>query len=421
MIKQIWLKEIKSELYTWKSLVWLFVSSLLFSFTSYLLLTNKELSLLDQTELLWILGKVIIGVAVLMVAIDASSIINLEFEKETAESLFLSPLSLKDFIIGKFLASLTLWLAVFAVASPYIIVASIGTNLVLPFLIYTALLGTLGIAGFVMIIFGISFLYRSSKNTITTSLIVLLAFSVPAIFSSTLKNNPAAMWFGKINPIDNIFSSLDNILVDYQTSIAQNLNFIVPLLVFCAVGLAVLLISAKHSKIFFAILIPVILLSLPGFFGQADSGLSLSIDILSADTLDGTAGDFVTVQSKITNIGSQPISDVTTYLSLVDNQNKLPVDLEDWSAEKGLFIGTIEPGQTMPLNWKIHFVKAGTYSLAVVAISPMSGTPEVSKLTYFQVNPKHNLNPGKILPVALGMPIAVLLALAAASFRRRQN
>ena len=86
MIKEIWLKEIKGELYTWKSTVWLLIASLLFSFTSYLLLTNKELSLLDQTELLWLLGKIIIGVGFLIVAVDASSLITSEFEKETAES-----------------------------------------------------------------------------------------------------------------------------------------------------------------------------------------------------------------------------------------------------------------------------------------------------------------------------------------------
>jgi ABC-2 type transport system permease protein len=248
MIKQIWLKEIKAQLFTWKSTVWLLIASLLFSFTSYLLLTNKELSLLDQTELLWLLGKIIIGVAFLIVTIDASSIITTEFEKETAESLFLSPISLKDFIIGKFLAALTLWGMVFVVAIPYIIVASSGSNLAIPFLFYTALLGTLGVTGLIMIIFGISLLYRTAKNTLTTSLVILLAFSIPALFSSTLKNNTVADIFSKINPVDNIFSSLDNVLVDYQTSLLQNAKFLLPLLIFGIVGLGVLVIAARRFK-----------------------------------------------------------------------------------------------------------------------------------------------------------------------------
>jgi ABC-type transport system involved in multi-copper enzyme maturation permease subunit len=245
MYKHIWLKEIKAGLYTWKSTLWLLISSLLFSFTSYLLLTDKELSLLDQTELLWLLSKIIIGVAFLIVTIDASSIITTEFEKETAESLFLAPLRLRDFILGKLLASLTLWFLIFIVATPYILVTSAGTNLAPAFLSYVALLGSLGIVAMVMIIFGISFLYRSTKNTLTTSLVILLAFSVPALFSTTLKNNTFAQTFGKINPINNIFESLDNVLVDYQLSLLNNWQFIYPLLLFCILGLILMIIAAK--------------------------------------------------------------------------------------------------------------------------------------------------------------------------------
>jgi hypothetical protein len=145
----------------------------------------------------------------------------------------------------------------------------------------------------------------------------------------------------------------------------------------------------------------------------------LSIKILSANTLSGIAGDYVTVQGQITNTGASALSDVTTYLSLVDNENKLPVDLEDWSAEKGLFIGTIDAGQTLPLNWKIHFVKAGNYSLIIVAEAASSQTPQVSTVTHFSVAPKKNLNPGQVLPVALGTPIVLICLLFFISYRRK--
>ncbi len=154
---------------------------------------------------------------------------------------------------------------------------------------------------------------------------------------------------------------------------------------------------------------------------RADVGLPLALDILSSKNLDGIAGDFVTVQAQITNISQQPITDITTYLSLVDNENKLPVDLEDWSAEKGLFIGTIEPNQVFPLNWKIHFVKAGIYSLVIVATAPTSETPQVSKITHFKVSPKHNLNPGKVLPVALGEPIILLFIMGMINYKRQRE
>ena len=152
---------------------------------------------------------------------------------------------------------------------------------------------------------------------------------------------------------------------------------------------------------------------------QTSGAPPLSMQIISSKTLSGTAGDFVTVEGQITNAGSKPLGDVTTYLSLMDNQNKLPVDLEDWSAEKGLYIGTIDSGQTLPLNWKIHFVKAGTYSLIIIAEAAGSDLPQVSAITQFNVSPKRNLNPGQVLPVALGTPIVLIFIIFMLAYRRR--
>ncbi len=248
MFKTLWRKEIEGELYTWKGLVWLLVASFLFSFISYLLLTNKELSLLDQTEMLWLLGKVIIGVALLIVTIHASSVITTEFERETAESLFLTPLSIRDFLLGKFLASFTLWLALFVVAIPYILAVSAGSHLAIPFMGYVLLLGSLGTAGFIFFIFALSLWIRSSKNTLTIALVILFALSAPALFSSTLKAAGLLDAVTKINPIDAIFSSLDNVLVDYKVSLPENAPFLLPLMAFCLVTFALLALSVLSFK-----------------------------------------------------------------------------------------------------------------------------------------------------------------------------
>lgn len=144
----------------------------------------------------------------------------------------------------------------------------------------------------------------------------------------------------------------------------------------------------------------------------------LTISIISEKTLSGTAGDFTTVNAQISNSGSQPLNDITTYISFVDESNKMPVDLEDWSAEKGLFIGTIDSNQTLPLNWKIHFVKAGKYSLIIVAEMAGQEIPQVSTIVHFTVKPKLNLNPGQVLPVALGTPIIVLFIMLLLNYRR---
>lgn len=148
---------------------------------------------------------------------------------------------------------------------------------------------------------------------------------------------------------------------------------------------------------------------------------SLDLKILSNQTLSGTAGDYVTVKASIKNISSKAIDNITTYLSLVDEETKLPVDLEDWSAEKGLFIGTIENGEILPLDWKIHFVKAGKYSLIIIAEKAGEIYPQTSSIVHFAVEPKKNLNPGHVLPVALITPIVILCVMVLATYKRNSK
>jgi hypothetical protein len=156
----------------------------------------------------------------------------------------------------------------------------------------------------------------------------------------------------------------------------------------------------------------------------ADNNISpagLEITISSEKMLKGVAGDYVTISGQVTNSSDQPINDITTYLTLVDTENKLPVDLEDWSAEKGLYIGLIDVKQVLPLSWKIHLVKAGSYSLAVIANIAEKDKPVTSSITEFIVEPKINLNPGQVLPVALGMPILLFICLAIIQYRRSSS
>jgi ABC-type transport system involved in multi-copper enzyme maturation permease subunit len=245
-IRLIWAKEVRAELYTWKSMFWLLIAALAFSVTSYLLLTNKELALLDQTELLWLLSKIIVSTALLVVSIDASSTITAEFERETAETLFVAPVRLSDMVIGKLLAVLTLWSALFAVAVPYMIVAAAGTNLALALVGYVALLGTLAVSAMALFVFAVGLLFRSSRNTLSTALIVLLGLAIPASFASTLKLSAAAQLISRINPVDSIFAALDNVLVDYQLSLASNGHFLIPVIAFLLVALGFAAFAARR-------------------------------------------------------------------------------------------------------------------------------------------------------------------------------
>ncbi len=248
MIKTIWLKEIREQLYTWKGLSWLFLTSLILSGTLFLLLSNVELSLLDQSEMLWLVSKIIIGTSLLFITLDAATNISTEFEKGTAETLFLAPISLKQIVIGKFLSLITLWFALFIIALPYLIIASIGGHLAVPLVIYLGLFSLLLTASFTMISFAIALLSRSSKVTISTALAILLAFSLLAFPSTAIKTNPLASISGILNPLDAAFSALDNILVDFNTSLFQNLNYVATMLGFVILSYLLLLAAMRRFE-----------------------------------------------------------------------------------------------------------------------------------------------------------------------------
>jgi hypothetical protein len=158
-----------------------------------------------------------------------------------------------------------------------------------------------------------------------------------------------------------------------------------------------------------------------GLYAQATSPLPLDVSIRSGQALGGTAGEYVTLEAAVVNVGTQPISNVTTYLSLVDVGTHMPVDLEDWSAEKGLFIGTIAAGDTLPLVWKIHLIRSGDYTASVVAEAEGVDRPVISRVTYLKALPKRNLNPGNVLPVALGEPILLVFGFLLLRFLRTRK
>ncbi len=160
----------------------------------------------------------------------------------------------------------------------------------------------------------------------------------------------------------------------------------------------------------------------------------MRIDITSSLIVHGIAGQFIKVNGTLSNLQSSSASGIA-YISIVDTTTKVPIDLEDWSASKGLYIPIIEAGQSLPLQWQIRLVKAGNYTVDILfnkdEINAGTAAPNNSTVSSFSSSPpyaspkitldvaqKLNLNPGNILPVAFGTPAAIIAALGAINYIR---
>jgi len=147
----------------------------------------------------------------------------------------------------------------------------------------------------------------------------------------------------------------------------------------------------------------------------------IKIDITSAHRVNGIAGQFIKIDGIITNLRhNETINGGIAYISIVDTKNKIPIDLEDWSAEKGLYIPYIEAGQSLPLEWNVRLVKAGSYTIDVLfnKDGDLASPPIASSKVFLEVAPKLNLNPGNVLPIAFGVPALIMGVLGVVSYIR---
>ncbi len=147
-------------------------------------------------------------------------------------------------------------------------------------------------------------------------------------------------------------------------------------------------------------------------FGKAQQNKpSIILKIDSSKSISGTMGDYATVKGVIQNTGTETIKGINTYISIVDVVNKVPIDLEDWSAQKSIYLDILKPSESIPLDWRVHFITPGKYSLSIIAITPDTDQAFTSPITHFDIQPKVVLNPNNSLFVAIGMPLAILILL----------
>lgn len=176
----------------------------------------------------------------------------------------------------------------------------------------------------------------------------------------------------------------------------------------------------KRTTVFFAAVAFVFLSAVGPALAQpsgliatpGNSGAPLTLATTKA-TLSGTAGQYVRLPATVTNTSNAPVKEVVAYVSLVDvaRGQQAPVDLEDWSAHRAVTIPALGPGQSQSVGWSLRLVKGGDYVVYANAIAGDSTRASVGQEVPLTVKAQRNLNPGGVLPVAIGVPIVVGAAL----------
>src|SRR5438128_4675697 len=159
-----------------RGLVLGFAFSLLMSVIAYLVATNRGLNFLEHRETVNLTLQVAIAVGALLALLAAADTFSGERERGTLESLMLTPVSRLEITIGKLLAALSLWLAAYLIAIPYVWFLGRGVGLVGDALSTGALVGTM-LALFVASL-GVLISVFAASNRVSLSLSLLVRLSL---------------------------------------------------------------------------------------------------------------------------------------------------------------------------------------------------------------------------------------------------
>ena len=154
--------------------------------------------------------------------------------------------------------------------------------------------------------------------------------------------------------------------------------------------------------------------------GEADAPGPLRLDLR---TVGGArvVGDHETVTATVTNTGHEPLHDVLVMLSLADvgGSPAVPLGLEDWTPEpEAARALTLQPGHQLTGMWRLRMIQAGRLAVFATAVASKSRAVVNSEPLRLAIAPTRNLTPGRVLPIAVGIPLVASVGAAYMSVAR---
>jgi hypothetical protein len=233
---RIAINEVKEDRYGVKGSVWVVISAIVLGLTSSeLLLTDREPSLLEQSEMLYIVTSLAISLGLLVAGILAADSVVGQKERAALGAVVLVPTKCGALLLGKVLSVMVAWLLIFVTCVPYIMVVGSGTRVSWAALIYTFVLGTLCVLGFATLTVGVGTLSRSERGVRLASLAIFIAMVPPTLLGAALHKSRFETIYNVLSPFAHARLSLESVILDKESLLVQ-LPYIGALAVFAVIA-----------------------------------------------------------------------------------------------------------------------------------------------------------------------------------------
>ena len=430
-----------------KALVLVFIYSIFLGVVTYVIASNSELSLIPPKEMVYETIKNVMAVSLFIGMIIGADSLSGERERNTLESLLLTPTSRGQIVAGKFFAAVTFWPAAFIFAIPTFKVLSQGDEIFGQGLFWGSLLGTVMVFAYVGLGMLVSFWSNSNKTSYFVSLGIYILFLVPAQLPGTAQTGAAGQFLQWINPIAAVNHFLSKILVN-NIKVSEFWIWLESPVAFCIIILSTLFMYAapslrlengRGSKLWlrlsrafgFGVIALFLMVSSasPVVALRTDSEattepISISINM---ETKTVRASESIFFDTVVTNHTKEASSAIFVAMNII-NLDKAgePIDPEDWSPQRTQSIDALAPGESVTLRWRVNAILHGNVMIYMVAIPQPEGQqvtshPVASPGIHLTVTPFTKLNPSGVLPVAMGGPILMLIIIYLVNLRRNRN
>jgi len=417
---------------------------------SYWMAHDSALSLIPPKEMVFELMKVAMVVAVFMGLIIGADSLSGDRERATLEGLLLTPTSRLQIVVGKFLAATSTWPVALVITVPYLHLLSQGDEVFGQAVMWGAILGSVLTPAFTALGMFVSFWCNYNKSSMFVSLGIYLVFLLPTQLPGHAQGGFMGLLFQALNPMAGTHHFLAGILVnnrtlvEYSWFLVSSVVFFVVIfgLLFWYAGPALRLEAGRAGRWapgragVAALIVGLLGLASPSAWAlQAEQSqaastpeveIPLQISIDKSDTVF-RAGLPLLFNTVVTNKAKEPSRPIMVAMNIINlNKHGEVVDPEDWSPQRTQYVEALAPEQSATLSWRVNAILDGDFMVYMVAI-PMPGGPDTtsqpvaSSGIHLTVTPYTKLNPGGVLPYALGGPLLLGLVIVLVYRHRRRQ
>jgi ABC-type transport system involved in multi-copper enzyme maturation permease subunit len=214
-------KEAGELLLSLRGLAWLMALAIALSAFGVLLVSNTELSLLDNAQVVYDMVGIVTALGCLLALVVGIDTVAGERERGSLVPLLLTPASRDAILAGKMGGVAIAWAVMYVLAVPYLwAVGSTGQNLAAG-LLMLALLGSPVVLGFGFFGMGLGARLDSARTALLSGLITLLVCASPLLLGPSLRQSTIGRAFDAVNPFSAAINAYDAVIIDSQSIFAQ--------------------------------------------------------------------------------------------------------------------------------------------------------------------------------------------------------